>query len=251
MTDFNGKLVLVTGGGSGIGRACAELMARRGASIVIVDFNESNGQLVVDQLMAQGSEAFFIKVNVADPDQVQQMAQQLEQSHGRLDCLVNCAGISSTYLPLADYPLADWQAAIDINLNGNFYVMKFLLPLILAAGGGSIVNLSSIMGSVASPGGAAYAASKHAVVGLTKAVAQDYGSQGVRVNAVAPGVIETPMTAQAMTDEAGIAAMKMATPAGRFGKPEEVASLIAFLCSDESKFITGAYYSIDGGFLSH
>lgn len=257
MSDYAGKVAVITGGASGIGKAMAELMTERGAAVVIVDFSEDNGRQVSQQL---GASASFVPVNIADASAVKNAFQTIARQHPRIDVLVNCAGISTTQMPVADYPVDDWHNAININLNGTFYAMKYAIPLMLnrdaatgdaAGSGAAIVNLSSIMGQVANPNGAAYAAGKHGVIGLTKAAAQDYGKQGIRVNAIGPGVIETPMTEAAMSDKAVIAAMQMATPLGRFGQAREVAQLIAFLCSDRSGFITGAYYPIDGGFLTH
>ena len=251
MFDYKGKVALVTGGGSGIGRATAAIMANCGASIVIADFDNAAGQAVVDELKEAGHQALFIKVDVADINSVESMIENTQQTFGRLDCLVNCAGISGPVATVTDYPLEDWHRVININLNGTFYAIRCAIPLMLKSGGGAIVTMSSIFGSIAGGNIAAYVASKHAVLGLTKAVAQEFGSQGIRINAVAPGVIETAMTEEALQQQEYVTSFLERTPAGRFGQANEVANFISFLCSDQAGFMTGTYYPIDGGYLSH
>ena len=251
MFDYKGKVALVTGGGSGIGRATAATMANCDASIVIADFDNAAGEAMADELTEAGHQALFVKVDVADINSVESMIEKTEQTFGRLDCLVNCAGISGPVATVTDCPLEDWHQVININLNGTFYAIRCAIPLMLKSGGGAIVTLSSIFGSVAGGTIAAYVASKHAVLGLTKAVAQEFGNQGVRINAVAPGVIETAMTEEALQQQEYVTSFLERTPAGRFGQANEVANFISFLCSDQAGFITGAYYPIDGGYLSH
>lgn len=251
MFDYMGKVALVTGGGSGIGRATAAIMANCGASIVIADFDNAAGQAMVDELKKAGHQALFIKVDVADINSVESMIEKTQQTFGRLDCLVNCAGISGPVAAVTDYPLEDWHRVININLNGTFYAIRCAIPLMLKSGGGAIVTMSSIFGSIAGGNIAAYVASKHAVLGLTKAVAQEFGSQGIRINAVAPGVIETAMTEDALQQQEFVTSFLERTPVGRFGQANEVANFISFLCSDQAGFITGTYYPIDGGYLSH
>lgn len=244
--NFAERTAVITGGISGIGKATAELLYSMGTQLVLLDFNNELGNRVAEEM---GDRATFMSLDVADPQAVADVFAAIAERHSSIDILVNCAGISTTQRPVADYPIEDWQRAININLSGSFYAMKYAIPL-MSNGDAAIVNLSSIMGQVANPNGAAYAAGKHGVIGLTKAAAQDYGRKGIRVNAIGPGVIETPMTQAAMQDEAVIAAMNGATPIGRFGQADEVAQLIVFLCSAQASFITGAYYPIDGGFLS-
>ncbi len=246
---FDNKVAVITGGGSGIGEATARLFSERGASVAILDFDSQRGQGVADELVAGGAAARFFAVDVSDAAQVESAMAAVVAGLGRIDALVNSAGISTQYVPVADYPLEAWHQGIGINLSGSFYCIKYAMPTLLEDGGGAVVNLSSIMGTVAAPGGAAYVAGKHGVVGLTKAAALDYSGQGVRVNAVGPGVIDTPMTRQAISDERARAALQAATPAGRLGTAQDIARLIVFLCSEEADFITGAYYPIDGGYL--
>lgn len=250
MNDYSGKLAVVTGGGSGLGRATARLLASRGARVIVADLAAEAGQKTADGIAADGGEAAFMPLDVADPKAVEALFASVGEAEGRLDVLVNCAGIATTLAPIADYPIEDWHRAIDINLNGTFYCIKYAIPLMLASGGGAIVTMSSIMGSVGNATASAYCAGKHALVGITKSVAQEYADQGVRINAVAPGVVETPLSAPGLATKAARDYMLAATPAGRFGEPEEIAALIAFLCSDEAQYITGGYYPIDGGYLT-
>jgi len=247
MADFSDRVALVTGGGSGIGAACARLFAARGASVGVADFDLAAAERVAGEL---GGRALAVAVDVADAAQVRAMVERSVGAFGRLDALVNSAGISTQNAPVADYPLDAWDRALAVNLSGSFYAMRYSIPEMLKTGGGAIVNVSSMMGQIAHPGGAAYVSTKHALVGLTKAVALDYARQGVRVNAVGPGVVDTPMTRTAISDES-IRRMQMAmTPLGRFARPEEIAELICFLCSPRASFITGAYYVADGGYVA-
>ena len=248
--NANGKLAVVTGAGSGIGRATARLLASRGARVICADIVADAGQQTADDIASEGGDATFMPLDVANPEAVEALFIAVGETEGRLDILVNCAGIATTLAPIADYPIDDWHRAININLNGTFYCIKYAIPLMLNSGGGAIVTMSSIMGSIANATASAYCAGKHALVGITKAVAQEYATQGIRINAVAPGVVETPLSAPGLATKEARDFMLAATPAGRFGEPEEIAALIAFLCSDEAQYITGGYYPIDGGFLT-
>jgi len=249
MADFEGAVALVTGGGSGIGAASARLFAAQGAAVAVADYDLAAAERVAAELAARGGRALAVEVDVADAAQARAMVERSVSAFGRLDALVNSAGISTQNAPAADYPLEAWDRALAVNLSGSFYALRYAIPEMLKAGGGAIVNVSSMMGQVAHPGGAAYVSTKHALVGLTKAVALDYGRQGIRVNAVGPGVVDTPMTRAAIADDR-IRRVQMAmTPLGRFAKPEEIAELICFLCSRRASFITGAYYVADGGYV--
>lgn len=249
MGDFTGKVAVITGGCSGIGRACALRFAGRGARVAIIDYVDTHAAEVLGEINALTSGAYFARADVADAGAVSDAMQSIADTLGRIDFLVNCAGISTAMVALADYSIADWNRGIGINLNGTFHAMKYAIPVMLRNGGGAIVNLSSMMGQVAHPGGAAYVSSKHAVVGLGKAAALDYASQGIRVNTVGPGVIDTPMTQPALAIDAVRASMLAATPMGRFGQADEIAAVIVFLCSADASFITGAYYLVDGGIV--
>lgn len=250
MNDYSGKIAVITGAGSGLGQATARLMASRGARVIVADLVVDAGQQTADDIVGQGGDATFMQLDVADHRAVDALFAAIGNAEGGLDVLVNCAGIATTLAPIADYPIEDWHRAIDINLNGTFYCIKYAIPLMLKSGGGAIVTMSSIMGSIGNATASAYCAGKHALVGITKAVAQEYAAQGIRINAVAPGVVETPLSAPGLATKEARDYMLAATPAGRFGKPEEVAALIAFLCSDEAGYITGGYYPIDGGYLT-
>jgi NAD(P)-dependent dehydrogenase (short-subunit alcohol dehydrogenase family) len=249
MRDFSSKVAVVTGGCSGIGRACVKRFAERGARVAVLDFSETHAAEVIAEADAATHGAHFYQVDVSNHEQLRQTMSSVAEVFGGIDFLVNSAGISTTTAPLADYPVEDWNRGIGINLSGSFFAMKYAIPFMLRRGGGAIVNISSMMGQVAHAGGAAYVSSKHAVVGLTKAAALDYAAQGIRVNAVGPGVIETPMTRTAITDPSVRDALQAATPIGRLGTPDDIASVICFLCSEEASFVTGAYYLVDGGIV--
>jgi NAD(P)-dependent dehydrogenase (short-subunit alcohol dehydrogenase family) len=247
--DFSEKVVLVTGGASGIGRACVETFAAGGARVVIADRDKVLAQQLVAELEAGGAQVVFVETDVADPAAVSAMLERTLQRFGALHYAVNNAGIEGENCPVAETSLDNWHRVIDVNLNGVFYCMREEIPAILQSGGGAIVNLSSIMGSVATPGISPYVSSKHAVLGLTKTAAQEYSAQGLRVNAVCPGFIETPMVMRHLTQELREQVLPM-HPIGRLGTAQDVANSVAFLCSDQAAFVTGSAYNVDGGYLS-
>lgn len=247
--NFNGKVALVTGGASGIGRACIEQFAAGGASIVIADRDGDQGQQMAAQLEARGSRAVFVHTDVADADSVETVVDRTREQFGALHFAVNSAGIEGERSPIGESSLDNWRRVIGVDLSGVYYCLRAQIPAILASGGGAIVNLGSIMSSVSAPGIAAYVAAKHGVVGLTKTAAQEYSAQGVRVNAVCPAFIRTPMVEKHLTPEVEAQALAM-HPIGRLGTPEDVAAACAYLCSEQAAFITGTALGVDGGYLT-
>jgi NAD(P)-dependent dehydrogenase (short-subunit alcohol dehydrogenase family) len=252
MADFKGKVALVTGGGSGIGRDASLGFAKNGAKVVVADYSEKGGLETVDLIKAAGGEAAFCKADVADPAQVEAAVNFAVDTFGGLNIVVNNAGIGGAAAPTGEYGVDDWKKVIDVNLNGVFYGCRYGIPAIVASGGGSVVNISSILGFVGFATSPAYVAAKHGVVGLTKAAALEYAQQGVRVNSVHPGFIETPLLEGAGmvpgTDVYNWLASKHAS--GRLGKSPEVAEVIMFLASDAASFVTGSQYVVDGGYLA-
>jgi len=242
------KTVMITGAASGIGKATAELFAKQGAQVVLSDIQEEAGKATTESIVAAGGKAIFFKTDVSKPEEMEALVNFALKTYGKLDVAVNNAGIGGELNPIADMSIEGWQKVIGINLNSLFYGMKYQIKAMLKNGSGSIVNISSILGSVGFAGSAGYTAAKHGAVGLTQAAALEYSAQGIRVNAVGPGFIETPLL------DALDAEMKKQLvalhPIGRLGKSEEVAELIYWLSSDKSSFVTGSYYPIDGGYLA-
>jgi len=246
-----GKVALVTGGASGIGRATALTFAREGAKLVVADMNEEGGHQTVHMITENGGEAIFVQVDVSNATAVEAMISTAVATYGRLDCAHNNAGISSGVRALtADYPEERWQQVIAVNLTGVWLCMKYEIPQMLSQGGGTIVNTASIAGLIGGAGGAAYTASKHGVVGLTKTAALEYAQQGIRVNCVCPGYIQTPMTASNLSDPERQAQIIAREPIGRVGTPEEVAEAVVWLCSDAASFVTGHTMTVDGGYVA-
>ena len=244
------KVVLVTGAASGIGRAIALVAAREGAHLVLSDVDESAGQETLKEVHALGREALFAASDVGKAEDAQALVDQALVHFGQLDVACNNAGIGGASALVADYPLDAWEQVIKINLSGVFYGMKAQIPAMLKSGGGSIINMASILGMVGMATAPAYTAAKHGVVGLTQAGAIAYSAQGVRINAVGPGFIHTPMV-HALEEDADLkAALIAAHPIGRLGLPEEVAELVVWLASSRASFVTGAYYPVDGGYLA-
>lgn len=246
--DFSGKVAFVTGAASGIGEAIAMQLAERGAKVVVADLKLDAANKVVAAIKAKGGEAAAVAVDVGDAAQVEKAVQFTTDTFGKLNLAVNNAGIGGTAAPLGDYTLEDWHKVIDVNLNSVFYSMKYEIAAMLKAGGGAIVNMASILGSVAFPNAPAYVAAKHGVVGMTKSAAIDYAKKGIRVTAVGPGFIDTPLL-QGMSKEAydGLVGIH---PIGRLGKADEVAALTLFLLSDAASNITGSYHLVDGGYIA-
>jgi NAD(P)-dependent dehydrogenase (short-subunit alcohol dehydrogenase family) len=244
------KVVIVTGAASGIGQAIALVAAREGARLVLSDIDEHAGQEAVKQVRALGTEVLFATSDVGKPEDAQALVDQAMAHYGRLDVACNNAGIGGESALLADYPLDAWTQVININLSGVFYGMKAQIPAMLKNGGGAIVNTASILGMVGMATAPAYTAAKHGVIGLTQAAAIAYSAQGLRINAVGPGFIHTPMV-HALEEDADVkAALIAAHPIGRLGLPEEVAELVVWLASSRASFVTGGYYPVDGGYLA-
>lgn len=247
--DYTGKVAIVTGAASGIGEACALTLASCGAKVVVADFDEVSGQSVTDKIIADGGVASFFKVDVARPSEVEEMVRFAVDIYGRLDVAVNNAGIGGAQMPTGEHPIEDWQKVIDVNLSGVFYGLRYEIPAILESGGGSIVNMASILGSVGFANSPAYVAAKHGVVGLTKTAAMEYAARGIRINSVGPGFIRTPLLDNNLDAET-LGLIATMHPIQRLGTSQEVANLVTFLCSDDAAFITGSYYLVDGGYTA-
>ncbi|MFM9950237.1 MAG: SDR family NAD(P)-dependent oxidoreductase [Saprospiraceae bacterium] len=242
------KTVIVTGAASGIGKATAELYAKHGARVVVSDIQEAEGKAVVEHINASGGKASFFKADVSKSKEMEALVDFAVKTYDKLDIAVNNAGIGGELNPIADMSIEGWEKVISVNLNSLFYGLKYQIQAMLKNGSGSIVNVASILGAVGFAGSAGYTAAKHGVVGLTQTAALEYSAQHIRINAVGPGFIETPLL------DALDAEMKkqlvLLHPIGRLGKSEEVAELIFWLSSDQASFVTGSYYPVDGGYLA-
>ena len=242
------RVALVTGAGSGIGRAIAEQYAAEGASIVVSDIDEAGGAETVAGIEERGGRAIFVRADASNPEDGERLVRAAVDAFGALHVAANNAGIGGDSAPVGEYPIDDWDRVIAVNLSGVFYGMRHQIPAMLEAGGGSIVNVASILGQVGFRKAPAYVAAKHGVVGLTRSAALEYAPWKIRVNAVGPAFIRTPLienlTAAEREKLVGL------HPIGRLGEPAEVAELVTWLSSERASFVTGAYYAIDGGYLA-
>lgn len=242
------KVAIITGAASGIGEATAVLFGKEGAKVVVADIQEEKGKEVVNKIRTAGGKAEFLKADVSRAEDNKALVDFAVKTYGKLDIAVNNAGIGGESNKIADMTLEGWHQVIDVNLHSIFYGMKYQIAAMLKNGGGSIVNISSILGKVGFMGSAAYVASKHAILGITRNAALEYSAENIRTNCVGPAFIDTPLLEQ-LEEEVKQQVVEL-HPIGRFGKSDEVAELIFWLGSDKSSFTTGAYYPIDGGYLA-
>ncbi|MCI0790032.1 MAG: SDR family oxidoreductase [Chloroflexi bacterium] len=251
--DLDGKTALVTGGGSGIGRATSLAYAQEGARVVVADVNVEGGEETVQLIKEAGGEAILVHADVAKPEDTQAMVAQAVEAFGSLDCAFNNAGISggTDRRLTADYLEEDWDRVVGINLKGVWLCMKAEIPQMLKQGGGAIVNTASVAGLVAITGTVAYIAAKHGVTGLTKAAALEYAKSGIRVNSVCPGYIQTPMVQGIFVENEGFEERVASRhPIGRLGEPSEIAAAVIWLSSDAASFVTGHNMPVDGGYVA-
>jgi NAD(P)-dependent dehydrogenase (short-subunit alcohol dehydrogenase family) len=250
MHELDGKVALVTGAGMGLGQACALTMAEQGARVMVADLNDEAGQETVNTIEQRGGTASFVRVDVADASAVETMVKHTVDTYGRLDSAVNNAGIVGDGAPVANESESNWDLVMSINLKGVFLCCKYQVRQMLEQGGGAIVDMSSVMGLNGNAGGVSYAASKHGVIGITKCVALENAQTSIRVNAICPGIMKTPLVDGLISRSGGAFAdyAITSTPMARIGEPEEVARTAAWLCSDAASYITGTALPVDGGF---
>jgi NAD(P)-dependent dehydrogenase (short-subunit alcohol dehydrogenase family) len=250
LLDFTEKVVLVTGGSTGIGRATSLAFARQGATVVIGDVDERSAE-TIGLIEAAGGTGLFVRTDVSVAAQVGALVNTAVESFGGLHVAFNNAGVLPTTAPLAEMDEVEWDKVIAVDLKGVFLSLKYEIAYMLTAGGGAIVNTASVAGVIADPGMAPYVAAKHGVVGLTRAAAVDYAKHGIRVNALAPGLVETPMTKRWLEDPAMREAVLAGSQMGRAAQPEEIAGMVLFLASPLASFATGGVYVVDAGQTAH
>jgi len=247
---YAGRVVLVTGGASGIGEACCRRLAAEGAKLALLDLDSLAAERVADSLRASGADVRVSSCDVSDASAARRAIDAAATHFGRLDVAVNNAGISGVLVPTAEYPTETWDRVIAVNLGGVFHCMRAELPILAGQGGGAIVNMASILGTVGFAGAAAYVAAKHGVVGLTRTAALEYGPANVRVNAVCPSFIQTPLTLGPLPDSATWDTIAALHPLKRCARPEDIAAAVAFVGSDDATYMNGSVHVVDGGYTS-
>ena len=247
----NSKVVLVTGGSTGIGRAAALALGNKGARVAVADIAVAGGEETVRMITEAGGEAIFVRCDVSRAEEVEAMVNRVIEAYGRLDWAFNNAGVEGALLPIVEYPQEVCNRVLSVDLMGVWLCMKYEIPHMLKAGGGVIVNTASAAGLVGVPGDSPYSAAKHGVIGMTKAVALEYGRSNIRVNAICPGVVKTEMFNRVLSKDPEIGTKQLeTTPIGRFGAPEEIASVVLWLFSEAASFVTGHAMAVDGGFTA-
>ena len=246
---LNNKVAIVTGAGSGIGRAIAVKLAAEGARVVVSDVDNAGGRETTAEIASTGGDGYYVHADVSRAGDSEMLVGEATSRFGGLHIAVNNAGVGGPSAPTGEYPVDGWDRVIAINLSGVFYGMRYQIPALKSSGGGSIVNITSILGQVAFRNAPAYVSAKHGVVGLTQNAAVEYAQQGIRVNSVGPGFIRTPLLDRNMDEDQlrGIASLH---PMNRLGESNEVAEMVLWLCSDRASFVTGAYFAVDGGYLA-
>lgn len=248
MKNLDNKVAIITGAGSGIGRSTAHLLAKEGAKVVVSDIDKDIGNAVVKEIEEAGGKAFFVHSDSSKAEGHKSLVEETIKKYGSLDIAVNNAGIGGPLAPTGEYPIDGWQKVIDINLSGVFYGMRYQIPA-MEKNGGSIINIASILGQAGTQGSPAYVASKHGVVGLTKAAALEYANKHIRINSIGPGYIKTSLLTNSL-DDSQMEGLVSLHPIGRLGESNEIAEMILWLASSKSSFATGAYYPVDGGYLA-
>jgi 3-oxoacyl-[acyl-carrier protein] reductase len=250
MRKLENKVAIITGAGSGMGKAQAILFAKEGAKIIAADINMDGLKKTVEEIKAEGGDAFAVEIDVSKKDSVEEGVKRGLEKYGKIDILSNTAGILDDYKPTLDTSEELWDKIMSVNLKGVYYMTNAVLPQMIERKEGTIVNIASIAAFVAGGGGAAYTSAKHAIAGYTKQLSFDYGQKGIRVNAIAPGAVETGMTKEIFEDgSADVMDAVKSVPAGRYGQPEEIASVALFLVSDDASFMHGAIVPVDGGWI--